>query len=94
MNIEIKNINFQPEISDTALAFTSEVWIDGQMVGTAFNEGLGCNLFSMNDNEYSGTEIETFIQDMLGANRGERFEKLNSPEATFPDLSQSIYIPY
>ena len=80
MNIEIRDINFMPEVSDIALAFTAEVWIDGEMVGMAFNEGIGCNLFSMNDNQYAGTELETFIQDMLGANRGLMFEKLNAPE--------------
>ena len=40
MNIEIRDINFMPEVSDTALAFTAEVWIDGEMVGMAFNEGI------------------------------------------------------
>ena len=77
MKIEIRNIEIMPEISDDSLAFTSDIYIDGKQIGMAFNEGTGCNLISIREDSYIGSPIEAYLNDMVNANRGERFDQLN-----------------
>jgi hypothetical protein len=41
MKIELKKIAIYPRLSDETTAFNADVWIDGQKVGSAENDGHG-----------------------------------------------------